>query len=413
MAKSILVYTNHFYPENFKINEIVQDLDKKGYEIKVITCIPNYPSGQIFPEYGFFKNNKEKHGNLTIRRLPMIPRGSGSKIRMVLNYLSYFFSVFVYTQYLILFKKRYDCIFVHHTSPLFIAISPVFYKKLRRKTKLILWDLDIWPDTLKALDVIKSERTLNLIERIVVRIYKSYDEILVTSKSFVSIVRNRIPNVPVSYFPNWAEEVFTERIILTPDIRPKFNSNGLKIMFAGNIGDSQDIECIFNAIKMLKDENINWFFVGDGRMRQSLENLVLKENLAEKVTFYGNYQIAYMPYFFNNADVMLLSLKDKEVFKNTVPAKLQSYMAFEKPVLAMLSGEAAEIINESKCGWVTDSGNYNGLVKQILLVKKMSKEELKAIGKNGKNFFDLNFKKDLRMTQLIHTIEKTEAYHIN
>ena len=405
MAKSVLVYTNHYYPENFKINEVVEAFDQRGYKVTVITCIPNYPSGKIYPGYGFFKKNKEKKGNVTVRRLPLIPRGSGSKIRMVLNYLSYFFSVMLYTFYLILFKKRYDFVFVHHTSPLFIAISPILYKKLKRKTKLILWDLDIWPDTLKALDVIKNEKTLKKIERIVIRIYRNYDQILVTSQSFVSIVRNRVNNVPVSYFPNWAEDVFTKGTIEIPEIEPDFSFNGLKIMFAGNIGESQDTACIFETMKMLKKENINWLFVGDGRMKQSLEDLVLKEGMQDKVAFYGNYPIRYMPYFFSKADVMLLSLKDKEVFRNTVPAKLQAYMAFEKPVIAMISGEGANIIRVSNCGWVTDSGNFHELAGIIQTVEKLDKAELLSTGLKGSNYFNLHFSKELRFNQLFEMIE--------
>jgi glycosyltransferase involved in cell wall biosynthesis len=407
VAKSVLVYTNHFYPENFKINEIVEALDQKGYKVTVITCVPNYPAGKIYPGYGFFKRNKEQKGNITIRRLPMMPRGSGSKWRMVLNYVSYFFSVFFYTLYLAIFRKSFDCVFVHHTSPLFIAVSPILYKKLKRKTKLILWDLDIWPDTLMALDVVKNERALGVIRRVVTRIHKNYDQILVTSQSFVSIIRSRVPNIPVDYFPNWAEDVFTKRLLEIPDKELDFNMNGLKIMFAGNIGVSQDIHRLFKAIILLKEEKVNWLFVGDGRMRQVLQELVLENDLQNKVHFYGNYPIKFMPYFFDKADVMLLSLKDKEVFSNTVPAKLQSYMAYEKPVLAMLNGEGAQIIKDSDCGWVTNSGNAEKLIEFVRELIQIDSSELVRKGKNGKDYFETYFSKNLRFNQLFNFIEET------
>ena len=122
MAKRVLIYTNHFYPENFKVNEIAALFAGEDLEVQVITGVPNYPAGKIYEGYGFFKRNKEKVGEVRVKRLPLIPRGSGSGIRLIFNYLSYFLSTFFYTVYLSFFKKKYDVVFVHHTSPIFVAI---------------------------------------------------------------------------------------------------------------------------------------------------------------------------------------------------------------------------------------------------------------------------------------------------
>lgn len=399
MARRILIYTNHFSPENFKVNEIAETLNDGENRIKVITCIPNYPSGKIYPGYGFFKNTREQRGNMTIRRMPMIPRGSGSKLRLVFNYISYFISVFFYTLYLSLKRERYDIVFVHHTSPIFIAVSPVLYKFFFRKSKLVLWDLDIWPDTLQAIGVIKGSRSLAIVESFVKFIYGKYDHILVGSESFVEIVSNRVKNVPVSYFPNWAEGVFTERKIVVPEPEPSF-PDGLKIMFAGNIGQAQDIQSVFRAAQLLKDKNIHWLIVGDGRMKKWLVDEVEKSGMQNRFHFYGNHPITNMPYFFSKADVMLVSLKDEVIFRKTVPAKLQAYMAFEKPILGMLSGEGAGIINDSGCGWVANCGNYHQLAEQIKGILSLSEADLLVRASSGKKYFDNHFKKELRISQL-------------
>lgn len=395
----ILIYTNHFSPENFKVNEIAEALNSEENQLTVITCIPNYPSGKIYPGYGFFTRTREKRGNMLIRRLPMIPRGSGSKLRIVLNYFTYFLSVLFYTFYISIAKKRFDVVFVHHTSPIFIAISPVIYKFFRRKSRLILWDLDIWPDTLKAVDAVKSEKVLSIIEKMVKAIYSKYDHILVGSKSFVKIVEERVKGVPVSYFPNWAEDVFTKRKITPLDPHP-FIPSGLKIMFAGNMGEAQDIKTVFKAALALKNLPVSWLFVGDGRMRKWLETEVQENKMEDKFYFYGNHPIKAMPYFFSKADIMLVSLKDEEIFRKTVPAKLQAYLAFEKPILGVLSGEGAQIINESNCGWVSDSGNVEALQENVKRVINSSVEDLETKAKNGKNYFETHFKKELRLKQL-------------
>ncbi|MFT6745862.1 MAG: glycosyltransferase involved in cell wall biosynthesis [Glaciecola sp.] len=404
MARRILIFTNHFYPENFKVNEIADTLNDGVNEIEVITCVPNYPSG-IFPEgYGFFTKNKERKKNMTIRRLPVIPRGNGSTMRIVANYFTYFLSTLFYTFYISIFRKRFDVVFVHHTSPIMIAISPILYKIFNRKSKLILWDLDIWPDTLKAVGAVKSERILSAIESVVRFIYSWYDHILVGSMSFVKIVEGRVRNVGVSYFPNWAEDVFINREITSPSEELSF-PEGLKIMFAGNMGTAQDIENIFECAKLLKDEKIRWLFVGDGRMRKWLEDKVNSGGLSDKFVFYGNNPIKMMPYFFSKADVMLVSLKDREIFKQTVPAKIQAYMAFEKPVIGMLSGEGAELINESAVGWVSNSGDVESFAKNVKTILAGSDEELLLRAKNGKRYFDEYFRKELRFEQLAKIFE--------
>lgn len=399
MARRILIYTNHFFPENFKVNEIADTLNDGKNEIEVITCVPNYPAGKIYDGFGFFTNHKEQKGGMLIRRLPMIPRGSGSKPRIILNYLTYFISTVFYTLYIALFKKRFDVVFVHHTSPIMISISPIIYKLFNWKSKLILWDLDIWPDTLKAVGVLNNSKILGFIEFFVKRIYGRYDHILVGSKSFVEIVEKRVKGVPVSYFPNWAEDVFTQRKIMVPAKEPSF-PEGLKIMFAGNIGTAQDIVSVFEAAKLLRKEPVSWLFVGDGRMKKWVEDKVKEEKMEDQFHFYGNNPITLMPYFFSKADVMLVSLKDEEIFKQTVPAKVQAYMAFEKPILGMLSGEGAQIIEDADCGWSCDNGDYKALAEQVKSLVKVNSEELTVKAKNGKKYFDVHFKKELRFEQL-------------
>jgi len=399
VARRILIYTNHFSPENFKVNEIAETFNDGTNVIKVITCIPNYPSGKIYPGYGFFKKSKERIGGMTVRRLPMIPRGSGSKIRLVLNYISYFTSVFLYTFWLSVKRERYDVVFVHHTSPILIALSPLIYKFFFRKSKMVLWDLDIWPETLEAVGVLKSKRSLAMVESFVRFIYNRYDHILVGSKSFEQIVGDRVKNVPVSYFPNWAEDVFIRRDIIKPD-NPVYFPEGMKIMFAGNLGQAQDVQNVFKAAELVRDLNVHWLIVGDGRMKKWFEDEVISNGMQEKVHFYGNNPIRYMPWFFSHADVMLVSLRDEPIFRKTVPAKLQAYMAFEKPVLAMISGEGADIINVSGCGWTAPCGNYVELAEKVKEILNTNSSELLRIAEAGKKYFDAHFRKELRFRQL-------------
>ena len=309
MAKKILVYTNHYFPENFKINDIVNHFDDQEYSVKVITGIPNYPSGKIFQNYGYFKKTNETKGNVKIRRLPLITRGRGSSFRLFLNYLSYFFSVLIHTVYLILSNKKYDIIFVHHTSPIFIAISPCLYKTFNKHVKMILWDLDIWPESLEATGAIKNKKVLKSVKKLVEILYNKFDIILVGSNSFVQIVKKRVKNIPVVYFPNWAEDIFEGALISKSTPKIVTQTENLKIMFAGNIGEAQDVYSILKLINKCKDKHIDWVFVGDGRMKNWLERELNLISILGEINFLGSHPIEKMPFFFKQADIMLLSLK--------------------------------------------------------------------------------------------------------
>jgi glycosyltransferase involved in cell wall biosynthesis len=401
MAKKILVYTNHYYPENFKINDIVNHFDDQEYSVKVITGIPNYPSGKFFENYGYFKKTNEIKGNIKIRRLPLIARGKGSNFRLVLNYLSYFFSVLIYTIYLILFNKKYDLIFVHHTSPIFIAISPCIYKFFNKNVKMILWDLDIWPESLEATGAINNKKILKNVKKLVEILYNKFDLILVGSNSFVQIVKERVKNIQVVYFPNWAEEIFEKNL----KNKKLSKTKNLKIMFAGNIGEAQDVYNIFNLIKKCKKKHIDWVFVGDGRMKSWLETKLSSIEIIGSVTFLGNHPVNKMPSFFKQADVMFLSLKNDEIFTKTVPAKIQAYLASAKPVLGMISGEAKKIIFNSGAGWASDSGDIENTFNDICKILKLSNDELLEKGVRGFNYYEKNFSKHSRLSQLENIIK--------
>lgn len=399
MAKRILIYTNHFDPEHFKINEAVSWLTEEGFQLHLVTGWPNYPEGKIFKGYGPFKKSFERRKNLTIRRLPLIPRGNGSKLRLVINYFSYFLSTFFYTIFLILFKKKFDKVLVHHTSPFFIAISAILYKTFKR-TEAILWDLDLWPQSLEAVGIINSKSVFNGIEKGVKMIYKKFDVVLVGSKSFIKIVRQRVPHNRVYYFPNWAEKIIEENKIIHK-LEVDLNPNALKIMYTGNLGTAQDFDTLCKVIIQNKKENIQWIFIGEGRFKKEMEQLLSAEIRKKKVRFIPQQKLAVLPSWVAKVDVLYLSLNDSKLFSQTVPAKLQGYMAMGKPILAMLAGEGASIIKQANCGFIAPPSNALKLNEQIKNVLNTSKSERRSLGENGKTFYKKTFSSKIRKKEFI------------
>lgn len=397
MAKRILIYTNHFFPEQFKINELVDWLPL-DYEIRVITGIPNYPSGKYFKGFGLFSSfSKYYKKNILVNRLPLIPRGSGSSFRLLLNYSSYFISCFFFTFYIILFEKKYDYVFVHHTSPLLIAIHPILYG-LFYNSKKYLWDLDIWPETLSALNIIKSRNTIYFLSLIVKHIYSFYDKILIGSSGFREIVKERFSK-EIIYFPNWAEYDLEQNKCIEK-VNFEFPLDKKIIMYTGNIGKAQNFQSLLETINILKDK-FYWVFIGDGRYKDHFIKKIKNNNLYSCCLFIDQVNISKIPSYSKHADFMFLSLINNPIFSKTIPAKLQSYMALSKPIIGVLNGEGAEIINESKCGIVQQNSDYKELAKQILNLSDYSKLELEKMGQNGREYYDKFFSREKRKNQLL------------
>ena len=339
MAKRILIYTNHFYPEQFKINEIVEWISTEDFCVRVVTCIPNYPQGKFYKGYGlksitstFFKDN------VIVNRLPLIPRGNANFFLRSLNYISYFISTFFFTIYLLIFKTKYDYVFVHHTSPILIAVSPILYKFFYR-SKLIMWDLDLWPDTLKSLGFIKSRYLFLLIENLVKTIYNFYDKILIGSKKFEKIIEKRF-NKEIIYFPNWAEKTI-ERNLVDFNITNNLPKDDFIITYTGNIGLAQGFDIIVKLIHELRSEKIHWVFIGEGSYKATFLKNLESFNVINKCSFINQVDIDKIPTYVSFSNALLVSLINNSIFEKTVPAKLQSYMAMKKPVIGYIAGLTA------------------------------------------------------------------------
>lgn len=400
MAKRILIFTNHFYPEQFKINEIVDWLSVEKSHIRVVTGLPNYPEGKIYKEYihKSLKNIFSK--NVTINRLFLIPRGNGSNLRLVLNYLSYFISCIVFTIYIAIFKKKYDVIFVHHTSPILIAIHPIIYSFFH-KPKKIIWDLDIWPESLKAVNVIKSKFIIRIIEWFVILIYSKYNLILVGSKSLKETISKRF-NGEIRYFPNWADKVI-ELNKVDRNLKFKISKNKFNIMYTGNIGRAQNFQDLIKTMQLVK-ENIHWVFVGDGRFKEEFKSLLKQNNVIHKSTFIDNIEIDKIPSVVTYANSLFLSLRKDKIFSKTIPAKLQTYMALGRPIISVLNGEGASLIREAGCGFVEENYDYKDLAEKINLFANKHESELFELGKNGEKFYENNFNSESRKQEILKII---------
>ena len=384
----ILLATTHFYPESFKANDMAFELARRGHDVTVLTPIPDYPYGRFFEGYGIFKRRRETVKGVTIIRTLVIPRRNGTPFWLGLNYLTY--TIFSSLKALWLgITRKYDAVVVHETSPIMVGIPAIIIKKLNR-IKSHFWVLDLWPESLTAAGGIKNRHILGSFRNLSRWIYKNSDSIMISSKGFKqSIQKIGDFKSKIKYFPNWVDEV---------EFKPLENTyefpNGFNVVFTGNIGEAQDIDHILLCAARLQEAEVNFILVGDGRKRDfALEQ---KEKLGLKNVYLpGSFPRETMPYFYEKADILLLSLKDVPIFALTVPAKLQAYMASGKPIAAMINGEGADLIKEADCGWSVPAEDSKSLADLLLKLSKDDPKLLYIKGQNGKTFSKkyFNFKK--------------------
>jgi glycosyltransferase involved in cell wall biosynthesis len=398
----ILLVTQYFWPENFKGNDIAFDLAKRGHCVTVLTSKPNYPKGNFYDGYNFFNKRKETVKGVKIIRVPIIPRLNGKGLPLIMNYLSFvFFSFFA-----VIFRvpNDFDAVFVQQLSPVTMAL-PGIWAKRKSNCPLYLWVLDLWPESVSAASNISNVTIMKLLDILVNYIYNSSDKILISSNFFKSSIKPRLKdkNKPIIYFPNWAEDVFTVETIKNYSI-PNLLF-GHNIMFAGNIGESQDFISILEVIKATQNLKVNWIIVGDGRKFSWLKREVEKNKL-QNVHLLGRYPLEQMPNFFSIANSMLVSLKDEPVFSLTVPAKIQAYMASSKVVLGMLNGEGKELINSSGCGFAVNAGDYEGLTTIIKELITLDPSRINEMELKSKEYYLNHFDKSKLLNQLEHLLNR-------
>lgn len=403
--KKILIVTNHFYPEVFRVNDVAFDLVTKGHDVTVVTSVPNYPEGKTFPGYGIFKRHRELVNGVDIIRVPVITRGN-NRFRLVLNYLTYLFSASVRVLALVV-RKRFDCVLVHQTSPVTVGI-PAAFASMAQRIPMYFWVLDLWPESLTAAGGVKNKFILGAFAKLTRWLYKKSTKILISSKGFRDSICGKGDFADkLVYFPNWADDDLIMMYGMPHGIELPPMPDGFRIMYAGNIGEAQNFECVMEAAKRLKDTDIKWLLVGDGRKRSWVEESVEKNGLSDNVKLLGRFPIEAMPEFFAQADILLVSLKDEFIFNNTVPAKLQAYMASGKPVLAFINGEGATIVKEASCGFAVPAGDVDALVTTIN--KKIRHcSDLQTLGANGKNYCNRNFRKDMVLRKLYNLLDNQQ-----
>jgi colanic acid biosynthesis glycosyl transferase WcaI len=396
----LLVVSQYFWPENFRINDLVAGLRARGHEVTVLTGWPNYPDGEVFPSYSAEPGDFARFEGAEVIRVPLVPRGRNT-LMLALNYLSFALSATLLGPWR-LRGRCFDAVFVFQTSPVTAALPALLLGRLKR-APVSMWILDLWPDTLQAIGAVRSPWLLGAVGALVRFIYRRCGLILVQSQAFLpNVARYGARADQVRYFPNWVEPTFArglEGISLAVELggfRDTFN-----VMFAGNIGEAQDLPSVLDAADRTRDiDDLRWLIVGEGRAAGHLREEIVRRGLGDRVILLGRHPVERMPGFFVGADALLVSLKREPIWAMTVPGKVQSYLAAGKPVLAMLDGEGARVVSDSGGGLVSPAGDGAALAENVRRLRAMPEKQRRSLGQNGRDYARREFDREALFSRL-------------
>lgn len=403
----ILVLSQYFWPETFRITEVAQSLRELGHEVIVLTGQPNYPDGVVLPGYAAASLQAQTRDGLTICRVPLVPRGRGSALRLLLNYLSFIVSAAVFGPWL-LRGRRVDVIFVYAPSPILQAI-PAVWLAWHKRAKLITWVQDLWPESLSATGFVRNQKILNAVATVVRWIYRKNDLLLVQSKAFVEPVVKMAGGTPVVYHPNPGELAFS-----IPDIghaSPLQLEPGFNIVFAGNLGTVQALDTVLAAAQLLRDQqDVRFVLVGSGSRSEWLQHEVDRLGL-DNVNLPGRFSPSDMPSILAQASAVLVSLVKDPIISQTVPSKVQAYLAAGKPIIASLDGEGARVVMEAGAGVACPAEDAQALADAVLQLRDALPEELQQMAQRGLMYYAQHFEPALlakRLAQILSDVVRGE-----
>ena len=388
----ILIITQYFYPENFRVNTLAKELVKRGNEVTVLTGYPQYPKGRIYDGYGFDISYEKNWNGVDVERIKVKPRGS-TPLGLFINCLTFVTEGYKWV------KKcdvKYDAVYVFEVSPVTVGLPAIKYKE-KFNTPVFFNVQDLWPENVEEILGIHNKFIIGLINRIVDKIYNNSDKILCASQGFVENIANRgIDRRKLVFWPQFCESPDFENLVSPPIYSDEY----FNIVFTGNIGDAQGLDLMMDVADSMRNHLVKWFLVGDGRAKERLLKIVEERKLKEQVVFIGRVSETEANSYVRYADCAYLSFKDSSLFDLTIPAKLQTYLSCGTPILGAVAGESAEII-ETSGGGIVSNKNVDSIKIAVENMMHLDTEKKNNMKKGAINYFENNFSMDKLISELL------------
>ncbi len=401
-GKRVLVVAQHFWPENFRINDIVEGFTQSGIEVDVLCGLPNYPKGEWFSGYRYTGPRRERQFGAEIFRSGEIRRKGNTNLRIFLNYCSFpFFALFSLPR---LYGRRYDAVFSYETSPV-LMIFPAIVAARLKKTRLVCYVLDLWPENLYPYFPLKSPFLRGLVQAVSNWHYRRCNRLIAMNDKqaarLYEVTQGAKRRPAITSIPQYCENFYAEDVRdakLAARFAGRFN-----ILFAGNISPLQDLDNLVAAMALVRQRGyatIQVLLVGDGMSREGLEQRVKEAGLSEAFVFCGPCKPQEIPRWTGFADALFAGLAKSENLGLTVPAKITSYFAAAKPLLVAADDEAAAASQRSGAALVSGAGDAEALAENIIKLHDMPEQQRQKMGQNGRRCYQENYRREQLLEKL-------------
>ena len=399
--KKILVVTQHYWPEPFNFADMCAGLVERGYEVTVLTGLPNYPEGEIYPGYEDGKNRKQFRDGVRIVRVPMVPRGS-NPVQRVVNYYSFSHSACKKQKEL---GNDFDVVASFQSTPV-MQTQPAIEIANRLDIPLLHYVIDIWPECLQAGGFGRGTVVYNHFAEVSRKIYEQADRLMVTSPQFNEyLVRLLGHEVSTGYLPQYAEDVFSGGDGNLP-LPEGYSKDKINFTFAGNVGAAQSVGTLVTAAAILQDDDRFVFHVvGSGSELEHCKQLAERLGISN-VVFHGKHDIGEMPAYYAASDAMIATFTDTPVLGFTLPRKIQSYMAAGRPVVAACTGEAKRVVEEAACGFCCEAQDPEALAIACMKFAYLDDGAKWQLGINGRNYYQRNFSREMFLNRFEEELKK-------
>lgn len=398
--KKIIIVTECFYPEEFKINEIALAWKEKGYEVDVLTQNPSYPLGEVFKGYTNSWYSKDVYKGINIHRVKAVTGYRDSLFKKLLKYFTFMTLGSIVS---LKIGKKYDYVFGFDIGALSGMVPAILLKKIYNK-KVTMWIQDVWPDSVYAYGFKKTKLLEFFLNNFVKLVYRNCSNFAISGKGFLNKVEPFVDsNKEIIYLPNWADE-------FNKNLKPFVFSEDKKFhfTFAGNIGKVQNLDNVIKAFGSLSDEHIcksQLNIIGDGSNLQFLKDLV-NENNFKNIVFWGRKPREEMYKYFSGSDFLIVSLIDKSIFSLTVPAKVQTYIAANKPIMAIINGDAADLIKDNNLGFCAKPNDIDEIKDTFVKFINSDKKSIQEFTKNCETLTNTIFNKEIIIDSLLKLLIK-------
>lgn len=375
----ILVVCQFYYPENFVITQIAEELVRIGHDVTVLTGKPNYGYGYIIPEY---KNVKyEEFNGVKVHRVKIVPRKK-SRLSIIRNYLSFWKNS---KKWIRKCREKYDLVYSMSLSPVTILSAGNLYKKLHNVPHIIHC-VDLWPESVVVTHAVKENSIIyKILYKWSKKLYSKGDRILIGSPSFKQYFSDvlKMDTNHISFVPQ-------PSLIETIECDTYKFDDGFNILYCGNLGKIQLIPYICDAMKLVNNQNVKFHVIGMGPETEKFLTQIKELGLEDKVIYHGPIPAKKAASYFKAADALYISLSKEGYVGKTIPNKLMMSMVFGKPLITVLSGDGEKVVEKVK-GGLNAKESPEDIARAIDELSTLSETQLKKLGENNQVYYKNNF----------------------